>query len=301
MPTTTVILDRGDYTSLTINLFGGIVTSWRIQNREQLFVSRIAAFSQLTRLWGGIGLSFPHFHKWNFGPNDGFAKNMKWLVQTAPQYLENGDVWASFCLKDNNYTKSFWNFKFKIYFTVTLHEFKITFDITFENYDDNFSFDFFFTHYAFFRTPDTSNSKIEGLKDTFYRQNKKDEYIFDEADILNQETADSINITAETDIVYTKVFNPVVINHLVDNAKLKIISEGANDLKLWNPWKNHKVLFVDADEYAYLVSPSFGTILKPVKLLPKSSYKTRIVYEITLDRKILEDIKHFYDYFKDYC
>lgn len=59
--------------------------------------------------------------------------------------------------------------------------------------------------------------------------------------------------------------------------------------------------FLDLDEYMYLMSPRFGKIIKPIRLEPKSTWNTRITYEINLGRKILEGVKHFYDYFEDFC
>lgn len=243
-PDRTIILNRGDYTSLTINLCGGRVTSWRIQNREQLFVSRIACFSHLTRLWGGIGLSFPHFAQWNFGPDFGFAKNMIWFLEAGPHYLENGDVWATLFLKDDFYTQSIWNFKFLLHFTVTLHEFKLSFEICVENYDNNFTFDFYFLHHAFFRTPDVKNCEVTGLKNTLYRVNKKNDDNYDEGDILKTETRDVIKITGETETIYSNVLENIEISSLLDNGRLKVVSEKAHDFQLWNPWKNHKVRFM---------------------------------------------------------
>lgn len=240
----TIILHRGDHTSLTINLIGGRVTSWRIQNREQLFVSKIAAYSHLIRLRGGIGLSFPHFKEWDFGPNNGFSKNMMWTSETGPQYHENGDVWAAFSLKDNYYTQSIWNFKFKLYFTVTLHEFEISFNISVENYDDHFTFEFYFLHHAFFRTPDVNNCEITGLKNTLFRVNKQNDYKFDEADIMEEETRDVIKIIDGTNVVYTNVFENLEISNMMDNGTLTITSEGTHDLQLSSIGKNHNVRYI---------------------------------------------------------
>lgn len=239
-----IILNRGDYTSLTINLFGGRVTSWRINNREQLFVSRIAAFSHLTRLWGGIGLSFPHFGKWTFGPDYGFAKNMFWSLKTGPHYLENGDVWATFYLQDDCYTQSIWNYKFKLFFKVTLHEFQISFDISVENYDDNISFEFFFIHHAFFRTPDVKSCEITGLKNALLRIGEHDGYNTDEASVFKEKSRDIVKISEKTDSVFTKVFQDIEINNMIDNGKLIVKSEGADEFHLWNPWKHHTVRYI---------------------------------------------------------
>lgn len=240
----TIILNRGDHTSLTINLFGGRVTSWRIQNREQLFVSKIAAFSHLIRLRGGIGLSFPHFKEWDFGPNYGFSKNMLWTSETGPQYHENGDVWATFSLKNNYFTQAIWNYKFKLHFTVTLHEFEISFDIAVENYDEHFSFEFYFTHHAFFRTPSLTNCEITGLNNALLRVNKKSEARYDEADILEKETRDVIKITDTTSVVYTNLSGNLEINNMIDNGILTIISDDARDLHLSSIGENRNVRYI---------------------------------------------------------
>lgn len=238
----TIIMDRGDYTSLTISLLGGRVTSWRIQNREQLFISRIVSFSHLSHIWGGICFSFPHLGFWNFGPHSGFARNRVWSLETGPQYLENGDVWATFFLEDDCYTRALWTSKFKLRFTVTLHEFKLTFDLSVENSDKYFPFDFYFMHHAFFRTPDVEDCEITGLKGALFRVNdKNDDNQFD-ADILEVETRDVIKITEEIDVLYTKVNEKIVITKLMDSAKLTISVEGMDDFNLWNIWMNHEMI-----------------------------------------------------------
>lgn len=241
----TIILNRGDYTSLTINLFGGKVTSWRIQNREQLFVSRTACFSHLApNFWNGIGICFPHFKKWNFGPIGGFAKNMMWSLETGPHYLENGDVWATFFLKDDCYSQAIWNYRFMLRYTIILHEFKISFDISVENYDYNFAFLFNFMQRASFRTPDIKNSEIRGLKNALYRINYKDDDNADEVDILKLETRDVIHVNHAIDTIYTRVNKNIEVSNLVDNGNLKIMCEGSNDVHLWNPWTNSELCFI---------------------------------------------------------
>ena len=38
--TPVVVLDRGNNTTLTVNLHGCTIVSWRVNNQEQLFVSK---------------------------------------------------------------------------------------------------------------------------------------------------------------------------------------------------------------------------------------------------------------------
>lgn len=68
-----------------------------------------------------------------------------------------------------------------------------------------------------------------------------------------------------------------------------------------NVWITPCYFVPDVDEFKYLISPRFGKIIKPIKLGPKCTWNSRIIYEMSSGKKILEGVKHFYDYFGDYC
>ena len=56
-----VMMDRGNNTTCTINLHGCTIVSWRVNNQEQLFVSKRSVFDGKKAIRGGIPFVFPIF------------------------------------------------------------------------------------------------------------------------------------------------------------------------------------------------------------------------------------------------
>merc|ERR1711971_849139 len=64
-----VPMDRGNNTTCTINLHGATIVSWRVNNQEQLFVSKKSVFDGRKPIRGGIPFIFPQFGTWHYGTN----------------------------------------------------------------------------------------------------------------------------------------------------------------------------------------------------------------------------------------
>ncbi|CAB0005803.1 unnamed protein product [Nesidiocoris tenuis] len=120
--TSVVLLDRGNNTTCTINLHGATVVSWRVNNQEQLFVSKAAIFDGKAPIRGGIPVVFPHFGPWSYGPNHGFARVTQWGVEKRPERLPSGDVEAIFFCTDNEWTRSIWHYQFRLTYRLILRE-----------------------------------------------------------------------------------------------------------------------------------------------------------------------------------
>lgn len=146
-----IVLDRGDYTTCTVNLRGATVVSWTINNREQLFVSRESHSRDFSDVTGGIQLVFPHFGVWSFGPKRGFARTLHWILEEGPQVTDEGDVFAVFSLSDDSYTQALWGYRFKLSYKITLHESKLVFRICVENLCYSSPFDFRIMQHCLFR------------------------------------------------------------------------------------------------------------------------------------------------------
>ena len=56
----TIVLDRGNDTSVTIHKHGATITSWKVAGVEMLFLSSKAIFDGNTPIRGGIPIVFPH-------------------------------------------------------------------------------------------------------------------------------------------------------------------------------------------------------------------------------------------------
>ena len=59
MSSPVVIMDRGNNTTCIINLHGSTIVSWRVNNQEQLFVSKKSVFDGRQPIRGGIPFIFP--------------------------------------------------------------------------------------------------------------------------------------------------------------------------------------------------------------------------------------------------
>lgn len=54
--------------------------------------------------------STAQFGPWNFGPQHGFARVVRWTLERSPERLPSGDMEAVFSLMDNEITRSMWNY-----------------------------------------------------------------------------------------------------------------------------------------------------------------------------------------------
>ncbi|KAJ8967090.1 hypothetical protein NQ314_003102 [Rhamnusium bicolor] len=224
-----IVLNRGDYTSCSINVLGATVTSWRIHHQEQLFVSRESHFSGISHIRGGISFVFPHFGEWNMGPRHGFAREIAWSLDKGPEKLENGDVFATLSLDHNDYTHSLWNYKFKLLYKITLCEQKLIFNIFVENGCENFPFEFEILQHSLFKVPDVRKCEIIGLhKCRFRKAGKSDETQLEDRQI--------IKIAGKIDRIYAKVPREVTVSNMMNGGTLKIVRKNTYDVNLWNPW-----------------------------------------------------------------
>lgn len=51
------------------------------------------------------------FGAWSFGPQHGFARITRWIVEKPPDRLPSGDVEAIFSIMDDDFTRSMWNYQ----------------------------------------------------------------------------------------------------------------------------------------------------------------------------------------------
>lgn len=228
-PQKIIVLDRGDYTSCTVNLHGATVTSWRIKNQEMIFISRQSHFTGLSHIRGGIQFVFPVMGAWIFGPNHGFARDLPWIVEEGPVKLESGDVYALVCLDDNPYTHSLWGYQFKLYYRITLYETKIVFNIGVQNSSHTYPFEFKIMQHSLMRVPNVTRCEIIGFQNCKYRDCLKNNEIM-------TEDREKVTISEHTDRIYINPPNEVLVTNTVGGGSLKIMKKRSRDVNLWNPW-----------------------------------------------------------------
>ncbi|KAI5693046.1 hypothetical protein M8J76_006474 [Diaphorina citri] len=168
LATSVVMMDRGNNTTCTINLHGATVVSWRVNNQEQLFVSKSAVFDGKRPIRGGIPIVFPQFGAWAFGPQHGFARNITWTVEKPPEKLQSGDVEVIFSLMDNEYTRCMWNYPFRLTYRLILREKELHFNIGVYNPSNDLAFNFNLLLHTYLKVPDVRRCQVNGLYGCHY-------------------------------------------------------------------------------------------------------------------------------------
>ena len=110
----TITVSHASGTTATIHLYGATVTSLKLPSgKEVLFTSSKAVFDESKPIRGGIPLVFPQFGPGEL-PNHGFARTSKWTV------ISNEGGVAVLDLKDSDATRSIWDHRFTLVYTVTV-------------------------------------------------------------------------------------------------------------------------------------------------------------------------------------
>ncbi|XP_041361384.1 putative glucose-6-phosphate 1-epimerase [Gigantopelta aegis] len=262
-------LDRGSDTSVLVHLHGATVLSWRCKGQEVLFVSDNAVFDNKKAIRGGIPIVFPNFGTWKHGPQHGFARIKRWRVEVPPTKDHKGNVIAAFSLEDDAETRSMWNFKFKLVYTLELQESSLVQNLCVHNLDKS-SFDFTCLLHTYFRTPDVEKMRIMGLQNLTYCDKLKDSAEF-------KEDRSEIQVCENIDRVYTSSPSEIRVTHVGDgscDAVLKIFD--FPDVVAWNPWveKSQAMSDFGDDEYHVMLCVEAGCVSKRVVLPPGQSFES---------------------------
>ncbi|XP_027178992.1 putative glucose-6-phosphate 1-epimerase [Coffea eugenioides] len=133
-----VILTSSHGSEAELYLFGGCVTSWKVANKDFLFVRPDAVFNGQKPISGGIPHCFPQF-----GPGlmqqHGFARNMNWSIVNSENVEGNPIITLE--LKDGPYSRSMWDHTFQVLYKVTLDKRTLSTELKVTNADQKpFSF-----------------------------------------------------------------------------------------------------------------------------------------------------------------
>ncbi|KAI4471447.1 apospory-associated protein c-related [Holotrichia oblita] len=305
-----VVLDRGYYTTCTINFHGATVVSWRIRNLEQIFVSRQAVLDNKKIIRGGISFVFPHFGPWTFGPQHGFSRITRWKVEKPPTQLPNGDIEVIFALNDDHFTRSMWNYPFQLLYRITLLETELHFDIKVKNLSPRLPFSFNLILFTYLRVPNVSNSQVIGLQEKLLEGEigaysiVKDEEKIDceeeeeeqqgeinikdvysaERSVASMETASTndlvLTVDKPTNMLYPNTLDEHEIEHVVDDKTIIIQKNNLPDTVIWNPWSEIAVPNFDQDEHIKMVGLKTGHLVNPVNLLHGEEFNASLVLKI---------------------
>ncbi|XP_061709369.1 uncharacterized protein LOC133519348 [Cydia pomonella] len=277
--TSVVVLDRGNNTTCTVNLFGATVVSWRVNNQEQLFVSKQAVFDGKRAIRGGIPFVFPQFGQWAFGPQHGFARIARWHLEKAPERLPSGDVEAVLCLIDDDFTRSMWHFQFRLTYRLILREKELHFNIGVYNPSKELTFSCQLLLHTYFKVPDVRRCQITGMHGCMFIDkvryltigyNPSKELTFSCQLLLHtyfkvpdvrrcqitgmhgcmfidktregtvyQETREVVTINEWTDRIYQNTMQEHIITNVVSGRKMRIQKYNFPDTVIWNPWADY--------------------------------------------------------------
>ncbi|KAH3899651.1 probable Glucose-6-phosphate 1-epimerase [Saccharomycodes ludwigii] len=236
-------------TSVTILKYGATVYSWKLANKEQLWLSDAAKLDGSKPVRGGIPLVFPVFGKHQLDtatanianandvklsklPQHGLARNSTWefLGQTKenPPTIQFG-LYSEIANKE---LTSIWDYDFELIYTIELNKDSLKTEIEVSNpakSDKSFKFNWLFHTYL----------RIEDIEDTFI-SNLKGVNVYDQ--LLKQSYNDVqpvVTFHEEVDRVYKNVREDRDIQ-VVDKGKPIHTIKRINlpDAVVWNPWVN---------------------------------------------------------------
>ncbi|KAI5693045.1 hypothetical protein M8J76_006474 [Diaphorina citri] len=311
LATSVVMMDRGNNTTCTINLHGATVVSWRVNNQEQLFVSKSAVFDGKRPIRGGIPIVFPQFGAWAFGPQHGFARNITWTVEKPPEKLQSGDVEVIFSLMDNEYTRCMWNYPFRLTYRLILREKELHFNIGVYNPSNDLAFNFNLLLHTYLKVPDVRRCQVNGLygchyidkvRQRFYNFNLLLHTYLKVPDVrrcqvnglygchyidkvldnqLFRETRETVSVSSLTDRIYQNTCQEHVVTNVVSGRKMRLQKYNFPDTVIWNPWDTGRDMkdFGD-DEYPNMICVEAGHVTSPVLLHPGTTFEASQILQV---------------------
>jgi len=252
-----LVLTKND-SSVTVNLQGAHVTSWKIHGAEQLFMSPTAKFDGKSEVFGGIPIIFPRLGSWGEGrPFHGFARTSRWELFEEDDGKKDGI--ATFQLKTDALSRSCWDAEFVLRLTIALREDQLNMDLRVENVGEA-SFEFTALFHNYLCVEDLRRVSLHGLTGSNYK---------DAADgWIDKIDGDScLNPKGPLDRVYANT----QLQHRIDCPSGRRVfvdkSESLTDTVIWTPWDS----FSDGDFSLFLcVEP--GNVINRQILGPNESF-----------------------------
>ncbi|XP_060526401.1 uncharacterized protein LOC132702020 isoform X2 [Cylas formicarius] len=294
-----IVLDRGKNTACTIHLHGGTVLSWRIDNKELLYLKQKGAFNDISPIRGGINFAFPYVGGSAKGPKHGFARSVPWKLEEGPTTLPDGDVVVVLSLVPTGYTNSIWNCKFKFTCKVTLALRMLRYDLKVENVCPYFPFTFTILRHSQFRCVDVRNVDIFGLGNCKYKN------LLDKTDKCLEWPSEEVKVNGECRMLFLEAPTEILVRNLRPGLDLKLTSD-TKEFVVHNPWdETHKDVPEESqhypDEYLHHVGVGCGVLSNPIKLNPLQAWESHQVVEVVDYREsgAVRVFDNLYDFIMD--
>ncbi|XP_049301997.1 uncharacterized protein LOC105228281 isoform X3 [Bactrocera dorsalis] len=221
------------------------------------------------------------FGPWSFGPQHGFARITRWNLERSPERLHNGDIEAIFSLTDNEFTRSMWNYQFRITYRLILREKELHFHIGVYNPSKDLSFTFNMLLHTYLKVPDVRRCQITGLHGCTFIDKTRDGAIY-------QEGREIVTIGEWTDRVYQHTPQEHVITNVVSGRKMRLQKYNFPDTVIWNPWIDQAREMSDFgdDEFPNMLCVESGHVSSPIILLPGTAFEASQILQIIIEGNV---------------
>ncbi|KAI1302086.1 hypothetical protein EDD11_005757 [Mortierella claussenii] len=270
------ILTHPSGASAEVHLFGSTLTSWKVANKERIFLSEKAVLDGSKAIRGGIPLVFPVFGKGKAPhvtaalPQHGFARISHWKLVNASDSADT--VTAQFGLDHTMISeehRKLWPFDFSLIYTVKLVADTIETHLKIHNVGDQ-AFDFNTLLHTYFLIPDASKVRVVGLSGVDY------------TDKVLQKTSHQegeITIHGEVDSVYANVKSADIEIHSGGQEPkergINVHRNGLSDIVVWNPWVEKAAGMADFgdEEYHRMICVEAGQVAEFIALAAGGSWE----------------------------
>ncbi|XP_016580265.1 putative glucose-6-phosphate 1-epimerase isoform X1 [Capsicum annuum] len=268
-----VVLREVRGSSAEVYLYGGQVTSWKNDHREELlFVSSKAIFKPPKAIRGGIPICFPQFANRGSLESHGFARNRFWSIDKDPPPFPaatSSRAFVDLILKPSEEDLKIWPHSFEFRLRVALSpagDLMLTSRIRNTNIDGK-PFTFTFAYHTYFSFSDISEVRVEGLETLDYLENKE----------RFTEQGDAITFESEVDKIYLSTPTKIAILDHEKKRTFVIRKDGLPDAVVWNPWDKKAKSMTDFgdEEYKHMLCVEAAAVEKSVTLKPGEEWRGR--------------------------
>ncbi|XP_058201216.1 putative glucose-6-phosphate 1-epimerase [Rhododendron vialii] len=230
-----VVLSSPHGSEAELYLFGGCVTSWKVADKDLLFVRPDAVFNGQKPISGGAPHCFPQFGP---GPiqQHGFARNMNWSVVDSDDVEGNPVVTLE--LKDGPYSRSMWDFSFQAIYKVILDAKSLSTELVITN-TDKIPFSFSTALHTYFRAAVTGAS-VRGLRGCKTLNKDPDP----KNPLVGKEERDVVTFPGFVDCVYLEAPDELLLDNGLGD-KISIKNSNWTDAVLWNPYLQMEACYKD--------------------------------------------------------
>ncbi|XP_052477492.1 putative glucose-6-phosphate 1-epimerase isoform X2 [Gossypium raimondii] len=254
-----------------VYLYGGQVTSWKNERREELlFLSSKALFQPPKPIRGAM-----QFGNLDSLEQHGFARNRLWSVDPDPPPCSshtNSRAFIDLILRHSEEEAKIWSHRYELRLRVALGpagDLMLTSRIRNTNTDGK-SFTFTFAYHTYFFVTDISEVRVEGLETLDYLDNLQNRERF-------TEQGDAITFESEVDKIYLSTPTKIAILDHERKRTFELRKDGLPDAVVWNPWDKKAKAMADFgdEEYKHMLCVEAACVEKPITLKPGEEWKGR--------------------------